>query len=210
MAAIDKTYTNKWSDYEALVRWAEGKEFVAKNGLRLRPIDYIYEWDKKDWNGKEVPVMNTPEALDYFLVKECPLQFVQDRMKEVYGSEWYEEVRSGTSYYDSVIYVDSVPVTLAKNRKIVWVNKPKHNKIPEGTYLTLYGMDSDWPLTYSRELGRWLLEDEIKDCYGDDLYVGGMTWKAVIRKLRNMPLPSMAVIKCGGYDVPEHKLIILW
>lgn len=210
MAAIDKTYTDKWSDYEALVNWAKDKVFVAKNGIKLQPLDYIYEWNKEDWPNKSVPVMNTPESLDYFLVKECPLQFVQDRMKEVYGNEWYEEVKEGMSYYDSIIYVDSVPVTLAKNRRIVWVNKPKHNKIPEGTYLTLYSVGSDWPLTYSRELGRWLLEDEIKDCYGDDLYVGGMTWKAVIRKLRNMPLPSMATIECNGYDTPEYKLITLW
>ena len=91
MASIDKTYVSKYTDYKALKEWTEGVEFTAPNGIKFRPSEYIYEWEESDFEpGHQLPVMNTPQGLDYFLIKHCPFEFVQNRMQEVYTDLYWQ------------------------------------------------------------------------------------------------------------------------
>lgn len=89
MAAIDKTYTSSWADYQSLIEWCRGKSFTLKNGDVIKPSNYIYEWDKDSFDGeRELPVWNTPTYLDIWLIRNCPLEFIQNRLKEQYGGGW--------------------------------------------------------------------------------------------------------------------------
>ena len=106
MAGIDKTYVRNVQDYLDLVSWAKDKEFKCPNGQVIRPSDYIYEWNISELEDVlsrygEYPVMNTPYALDYFLIKHCPLDFVRKRMEEVYNQNHIESVKNGTSRFDT-------------------------------------------------------------------------------------------------------------
>ena len=47
MAAIDKTYTSSWEEYQLLVEWCRGKFFTLENGDVIYPSKYIYEWSKE-------------------------------------------------------------------------------------------------------------------------------------------------------------------
>ena len=114
MAAIDKTYTSSWEEYQSLVEWCREKSFTLKNGDVIYPSKYIYEWSEEDFDGKkELPVWNTPTYLDIWLIRHCPLRFIQDRLKEQYGGGWsktaftdhneddmYHKILSYTSPYD--------------------------------------------------------------------------------------------------------------
>lgn len=103
MAAIDKTYTNKWEEYQSLVEWCRDKSFTLKNGDVIRPSRYIYEWDKECFDGKKsLPVWNTPTYLDIWLIRNCPLKFIQDRLKEQYGGGWSKE--AFTDHNDEDMY----------------------------------------------------------------------------------------------------------
>ena len=80
MAGIDKTYVKTWQEYQDLVNWLEQNQFKCPNGDIIE-IPH-YGWSKEDFDGeRERPVLNTTQEEDYFLIKYCPLQFVQDRMK---------------------------------------------------------------------------------------------------------------------------------
>ena len=51
----------------------------------------MYEWNEEDVlnafnNNKEIPVWNTPQVVDKYLYKNCPLKFIQDRLKEQYNN----------------------------------------------------------------------------------------------------------------------------
>ena len=43
---------------------------------------------------------NTPTWLDIWLIRNCPIEFIQDRLKYQYGEE-YEQIKNGTSAYDT-------------------------------------------------------------------------------------------------------------
>ena len=89
MAGIDKTYTSSWEEYSSLVEWCKDKSFVLKNGDVVRPSRYIYKWQKEDFDGeREIPVWNTPTYLDIWLIRNCPIEFIQERLKEQYGGGW--------------------------------------------------------------------------------------------------------------------------
>jgi hypothetical protein len=92
MAGIDKTYTASWDEYCQLLKWARAQKVSFKSdwpGERYTIEGCIYERDESDFGGREVPVMNTPCMVDRYLIRKCPLEFVQIRMKEVYGEEDY-------------------------------------------------------------------------------------------------------------------------
>lgn len=96
MAAIDKTYTSSWEDYQSLIEWCKGKSFTLKNGDIIYPSNYIFEWSKEDFDGeRELPVWNTPNYLDIWLIRNCPLNFIQERLKEQYGGGWSKEAFTG-------------------------------------------------------------------------------------------------------------------
>ena len=141
MAGIDKTYTSSWEEYRSLVEWCKDKSFVLKNGDVVRPSRYIYKWQKEDFDGeREIPVWNTPTYLDIWLIRNCPLEFIQERLKEQYGGGWsktaftehndddmYYKILTHTSPYDTFqrngshrFYVHYVLNNKFKDDDLVW------------------------------------------------------------------------------------------
>lgn len=208
MAAIDKTYVSKYSDYKALKEWAEGVEFTAPNGIKFRMSDYLFEWKETDFEPKyQYPVMTTPQGLDYFLIKHCPLEFVQKRMQEVYP-DWYEQVKEGKSDYDNFKYVNGAPEGWEKGRKIIWINKPKHNKIVGPAELEMIRECDYCSNPYEDEIGRFVSFDEIHSSFGS-YFIQEKTYKALQRKLMKMPLPEGQVFDIhDGYN-DHYKLLVL-
>lgn len=92
MAAIDKTYINNKKDYDDLINWVNTQStYITSIGESFNIKDYMYEWNEEDVlnafnNNKEIPIWNTPQVVDKYLYKNCPLKFIQDRLKEQYGN----------------------------------------------------------------------------------------------------------------------------
>lgn len=153
MAGIDKTYLNKWEQFDQVRNWALDKSFKLKNGQIIHLKNYMYypnmtkeEWDErynnsikyaeehyntpeyiaqcKEWYGNDwefnvedyfdVVLWNTPIYVDIWLIRNCPFDFIQERLKEQYGGGWskeaftghndddmYEQIKNGTSIYDT-------------------------------------------------------------------------------------------------------------
>lgn len=92
MAAIDKTYINNKKDYEDLIKWVETQKTytIPTTGESFHIKDYMYNWSEAYVLsalevGNEVPIWNTPQAVDKYLYNNCPLKFVQDRLKDQYS-----------------------------------------------------------------------------------------------------------------------------
>lgn len=82
MAAIDKTYL-KWEDYLTLKEWCKHTELTYANGKKGSPKDFLYLYTEP-FEGA-APVWNTPQAFDNWLYWNCPLSFIQERLKEQYS-----------------------------------------------------------------------------------------------------------------------------
>lgn len=136
MAAIDKTYISDWNVFDKIRNWAIKQEFTLKNGQVIKLIDYLYcpylteeEWFEHEaiWNQNhpestfDVALWNTPTYVDIWLIRNCPFEEIQDRLKEQYGGGWsktaftdhnednlYKQIKNGTSVYDTFRGMDWV------------------------------------------------------------------------------------------------------
>ena len=108
MAGIDKTYING-NEYIKYRNWyIENYDKMIKemgDAIWFYPFGYIEKWyDIEDITPqflsenmddvklassmKDFPIWNTSEKWDKWLLINCPIKSFQDRMKEVYSSDW--------------------------------------------------------------------------------------------------------------------------
>lgn len=218
MAAIDKTYVTSYKDYKNFIEWAKGTHFPCPNGFIMKPIEYVYDWfTETDFDGeKEIPIMNTDNDVDYFLIKYCPFQFVQDRMKQVYGEEYYQSVLNGTSPYDTFVYpergtkVKEIKIGrsfFTKSRKAWKFYSPLREKITKPTYF-IGATYNDMNLWYDEKQNKFLLPYEFGD--GRSSYANKCrSIKAVIRLIRKWKLPVGTIIDVSGrYVGEEYRFIV--
>ena len=189
MAAIDKTYAKTWQEYQDLVNWVEHNKFICPNGDVLEMCHY--GWSKQDFDGEtERPVLNTTQEQDYFIIKYCPLQFVQDRMKEVYDEEYYNSVKNGTSPYDVFSKEGKLGTGKIKLQKLR--GRGKKYKYVYWTQSLSYG------LRYYDETNKWLWPNELGN-WNTNTADRCHSIKALIRQIRKWQLPKGTglTLDCG-------------
>ena len=78
MASIDKIYGNI-SQYQELYAWLKANNREA--------VNYLCDWDDDLWDEEQHPISNFPERIDMWLLENCPIEWVTDRIKYQYGLE---------------------------------------------------------------------------------------------------------------------------
>ena len=73
MAAIDKIYGTK-------KQWQQLRDWLEKH----KPDALCYMYKKPPNSCGEYPLSNFPSEIDYWLISNCPLDFVQERLQEQY------------------------------------------------------------------------------------------------------------------------------
>lgn len=113
MAAIDKTFTKSWDEYCQLKEWAKKKSLLkGREGVEATNLlNCIYDHNESDFNEREIAVMNTDYEVDVYLIRKCPLKFVQDRMKEVYQGEYETILASNKKRAKAKGKLISMPLT---------------------------------------------------------------------------------------------------
>lgn len=124
MAGIDKTYVKTYEQYKIVRDWCKDKFITSKNGNKIQAIDFLYDKDMSEeyfnqWRNNiiqsnirnynmseeeaethvEIPIWNTPLYFDVWLIKNCPIDFIQERLKVQYGKTFYK-IKENTSIYD--------------------------------------------------------------------------------------------------------------
>lgn len=216
MAGIDKTYCKSYKEYYDLINWAKETTFTCPNGLKLYPSNYIYNWDKRIFNDKDsIPVMNTPQVLDYFLIKYCPCEFVQNTMKKVYNT-FYDEVKQGISDYDKF---DINKVKIATKYKILERPKDKKHPYRKSNRIGLYRKNPIWniyaqyhngeyftTIEYNSILKRFIYENELYSSYNFnmDKFYKCKNIKSLCRQLIKAKIPSNTFVRVQGLYVGEQ------
>ena len=204
MAGIDKTYTDSWSEYCQLKDWANKNRFTCPDGTKVDINNYIYNWDESHFrDGNPLPVMNTSQVADYFLIKNCPLEFVQKRMEDVYGTEYFESVKKGTSVYDKFSkegkYGKHIRLIRRPSRMI---NKPHVRKSARRRWNYWY-VQLDNFMWYSEERNKWVWENELS-CTDWTNTARVHTIKALKRMLIKWKLPIGTKVRVFGNWMGER------
>jgi len=131
MAAIDKTYLQSIEQFKIIKE--RRKKFYLLRPNCNRTYD-TYKWYKKFFREVEnaTPVLrNTSLEFDYFLLKNCPFDFIQNRLKEQYGGRPLKN-----------LYKHQITPSQIRHHKNMWVkyyfqrkwfniwNKIKHDLFP--------------------------------------------------------------------------------
>ena len=160
MSYIDKTYIVDYQQFKEVRDWCKGKIVETDNGLKYHAEDFLIDKDmtedyfnnwKKEvienrmrnygetyeeaYKNAEIPLWNTPYYFDIWLIKNCPIQFIQDRLKYQYDYE-YEQIKNGTSSYDT--YKRN---GLGKNFHYKVICKPNRKPRYKFTYVDRFGND---------------------------------------------------------------------
>ena len=219
MAGIDKTYITSYEDYKKVIDWCRDKSFKLSNGQVIYPSNFIYypditkeEWDENEKMFKQkYPdeqydeiLWNTPIYFDIWLIRNCPFDFIQNRLKEQYGGGWsktaltdhneslYEQIKNRTSVYDT--YVRPETGKKIKIEKILgmpfrdsnmywhietpyWIKDKRSNN-----------KDSMW---YNEDTDEWYTNDEqLPWTCSAKFVIGPLTKKNIYNMVRKWKLPK--------------------
>lgn len=214
MAAIDKTYVTTKEEYLEIRNWMENFTKELPNGMILYGGDFIYDVEDLD----EVfpcetgfPVMNTSTTMDYFLIKECPIKLVQDRMKSVYSEDYYNSVKNGTSDFDKFVRPEGGKhVKLIKkprrNFHYKWYNEYRKKRIRDKFTVDVILPDNVYSWYYE-EYDHWEIPGELVHGrhFSSDATVKVGSVKALKRVVRKWNLPVGTKVRfhalryCGMY-----------
>lgn len=217
MAAIDKTYTKNWDDYQSLIEWCKGKSFILQNGDVIYPSRYIYDWEKEDFDGKkEFPVWNTPIYLDIWLIRNCPLKFIQDRLKEQYGDGWsktaFKDRNDADMYYQILSYNSPYDVVRSNGSHKFSIKYKKDEKFKDDNlFWSIRVIDDGW--WYNDKHNMWYHDnDALPTNCNYAHFKGNITKRKLARLIKRWNLPNGTQIEFSGdfkrYIVKEFIVTI--
>lgn len=203
MAGIDKTYTRSWEEYQSLVKWCNGKSFTLKNGDVIRPSRYIYEWDKENFDGeKSLPVWNTPTYLDIWLIRNCPLKFIQDRLKEQYGGGWSKEAftyhNDEDMYHQILHYRSPYDVFRCKGSHKFSIEYKRNEKFKDDDLVWWVDVLT-WGWWYNEKHNMWYHDDEALPIGSSHAHFkGNISKRKLARLIKRWDLPKGTQIRFVG------------
>ena len=186
---VEESYSRgdyKWHLDEGLMTQEEYDNFI--------PLDHV----------SGIPVWNTPKYFDVWLIRNCPFDFIQNRLKEQYGGGWSKETFSHPdedNMYTQIKNRVSCYDTYQRNGlgKNIRINK---NLFPifksELTYRIWTHIEVDFPdekyIDYYEDHDCWACSNDLKHNTGNSSscfrYIGYMKPKTIFRKLQKWDLPE--------------------
>lgn len=200
MAGIDKTYTNSYEEYKEFKDWADTQFITFFDGYKVCIGDWVYDLNESDFDNRERSIMNTPTWLDIYLIQNCKIQFVLDRMKYVYSEEDY-------SRFKSIELTAKPPEDFQQNRRIV-IRRSKRTRFP--LHSKPYGskvwwLQSNSDFDYNDETRRWIINTEYYPTNTNTAHPRSL--KALVRHLRKQYLPKGVVFSLSGRYVGEEYTV---
>lgn len=111
MACIDKIYVKTKDQALEFIDWCFGRFVTDKYGNKESLLNWCipkHQIEGVDWsNDSDYPVYNGSVGADFYLIQNCPFDYIQDRLKLIYGSD-YDSIKDGT--YKSEISNCDFPV----------------------------------------------------------------------------------------------------
>lgn len=196
---------------------------------------YITKEEYDNWDAMKhiwgIPVWNTSTELDVWLIRNCPLDFIQDRLKEQYGGGWskqaftnhndpsmYDQIKARISPYDTYkrnglgnnIRVNKrvFPVYSLNNRR--WTQYDVSVDFPDGS--------CGW---YNADYDYWRSTDDLTNIGGSScshcIIKGTPKFKTLYRRLQKWDLPKGAVVtfdfwaahKTEGYRYHDRFKVVI-
>jgi len=99
MAYIDKIYVKTREQAAEFKEWCKTQVLTDKYGKTVSLAHWCYDndyLDNVDWSSGEKPVFSASWDQDYYIIRNCPFDYIQNRLKVMYGEEAYNGIKNGT------------------------------------------------------------------------------------------------------------------
>jgi hypothetical protein len=199
-------------DWMAEYEESEFKESIEEQKERYRNYykDPVHLQEAKDVLGEdwepdpegigEIFLWNTPTFFDIWLIRYCPIDFIQERLKQQYAS-CYTELKEKRSEYD--LYIRPAA---SKHFKVIPLSSFPRIR---GRNLTLYiqSEDSDW--MYNDETRKWHHWLECKEWNTNTMNARGpITRRKLKRIISKCGFPAGVKLRIYGNNQDYFEVVI--
>lgn len=217
MAAIDRTYLKTWDQYTKLKQWVETLGTVTDDyGNRFDLSKWLIPRTEADFarlsKGDDLSVWSTPRYIDIWLIRNCPLDFIQDNLKEQYSGGWSKTALTGynpTDQYTQIlerrsVYDNYSRFGLGKTARMSIDYKVNYRFKDSRMVWWIDIMDLGW--WYTKKTDTWNNETfDMRNQDGDSMshkiFTGNLSRKKLMRWIRKWDLPLGTTIRITGeYD----------
>lgn len=252
MAGIDKTYISTYKEFDEIRNWAKEQKVPYGNKTVLL-TDFMFYPDltEEEWNedleysvkhemealgisreesieSYEKALWNTPTFVDVWLIRNCPFDTVQDRLKEQYGGGWsklaftdhnyedeYEQIKAGTSIYDTYqrnglgkkakVKIDFFGCHIRDKHLRWWIEVNCSHRAWDGKRIFPEGEDKAY-YWYNDELDAWYVDEELMPITSNMAeHKGVLTEKNIVNMVRKWNFPKGTVIAFEGFYCPKGR-----
>lgn len=199
----DEEYFNKWksSIQKENERYKTIEAFEKRDSYYKNIVTYN-EWCKVVDSWVEIPLWNTPMYFDIWLIRNCPINFIQERLKVQYFTD-YENIKNKCSEYDTYKREVGTHFTI----------KPyKHNERFKDD--SLIWRISVYDMWYNEETDSWRHSHLEPGPWTTDIchYKGNLNKKKISRMIKKWKLPIGAEMHFnstyGIYCINNFNVII--
>lgn len=203
MASIDKTYTNSYEDYKEFKSWANNQYLTFFNGYKVCIGDWVWVYEKENFDNGEIPIMNTSTWFDIYLIQNCKSEFVLERMKSVYNNDSYKEfLLVDLTAKPSKEFQQNRKINIVKSKSTKF---PLHNKPYCGKVRWWLQCNDDFG--YHEETKTWSSYGKYYPTNTNTAHIKSI--KGVVRHLRKQYLPKGITFIISGRYVGEDYLVVV-
>lgn len=227
ITALDWLYKLTKEEFESIIAeqlektqddYKNGKlKFLLNSGIITQEEYNNFDATKHIWG---ISVWNTDTYFDVWLIRNCPLDFIQNRLKEQYGGGWskeaftahnddnmYEQIKNRTSPYDTY-QRNGLGKNIRVNKDLFRIYCGSATK-----YYFMYDISVKFPdgtiADYMEDCDYWRHDDELKSSDGWTSNIahikGKPKFKTLYRKLQKWDLPKGTKVTFSFWASHKNK-----
>lgn len=213
MAGIDKIYVDNYNDYISFINYCKTIQEDIQELFNVDIFNYFYFTELTEESFKiednEYPLTNFPHKIDYYLIKNCNIPFIVERLKGQYG-ESYDEIKNDNKILNDYTFEKFKKFKIIREKsKYPYVIKKQKNKF----IISIENLDNCNVWIYDKKISQWKNSDRSNNLNNNNCWSFikfGKSRKAIIRKVNKWNLPKGVEIEIlGTYYSSSFKIITL-
>ena len=211
MAGIDKIYVDNYNDYISFINYCKTIQEDIQKLFNVDIFNYFYFTELTEESFKiednNYPLTNFPYKIDYYLIKNCNIPFIIDRLEDQYGED-YIKIKNDSKILNDYTFekFKKFKIIHEKSRYPYVIKKQKHKFI-----ITIEDLNNYDTWIYDKTISQWRNTNKTNNLnYNNCCHIlkFGCSYKSIIRKINSWNLPKGLEIEIQGYYRSSSSKII--
>lgn len=197
MSYIDKLWVSSHEEYAEFVNWIGNKTVKFFDGTVVKVNQFLIEWGENDFNGKELPLMNSPLFIDVWLIQNCPFEYIHNQLTEKYSQENIDKFKTFSFARKPKGYLKNRKIVIEYNNNSVFPLRCVETLNPKRDWILETVESNQHCFRFNEESGIW--GDEKYFHFGNTNVQQFRTIAEVKKSLKKQYLPTGISFELQGY-----------